>query len=277
MDQGLATGKPEGARRWYVTGQRQTMVVILPPGEVWTGEGEKRRRQLIDYRFAVAAHEVTVEQFRRFREQFQPDRNNAPTDDCPVQKVSWLEAAAYCNWLSRKEGIPEDQWCYVSEDKGKPAAALRPAPDYRARTGYRLPDEAEWEFACRAGAVTRLCCGEADDALAGRYAWCFVNSFADSSRHTHPVGSLKPNDLGLFDVHGNVSEWCQDAAPARLKDGVLVWKEGGGEGADEVLHRVLRGGSFVDVPALLNAGTRSLFPPGYVSVAVGFRPARTLR
>ena len=84
---------------------------------------------------------------------------------------------------------------------------MRPAPDFLNRTGYRLPTEAEWEYACRAGAVTSRCYGETEELLPN-YAWYSENSKGRS----RPVGSLKPNDFGLFDMHGNGWQWCNNIA-----------------------------------------------------------------
>src|SRR5262249_22205987 len=150
--------------------------------------------------------EVTVAEFLRFRKEhhyYKP--SSAPTPDCPVNEVTWYDAAAYCNWLSEKEGIEEDQWCYLPNEKKKYAEGMKLAPDYLKRTGYRLPTEAEWEYACRAGSETDWSHGEAEDLLS-KYAWYASNA----QNKTHPTGSLRPNDLGLFDLHGDVWEWCQD-------------------------------------------------------------------
>jgi formylglycine-generating enzyme required for sulfatase activity len=119
--------------------------------------------------------------------------------------VTWHDAAAYCNWLSKEEGIPEDQWCYQRNAKGE----YERAANHLQRTGYRLATEAEWEYACRAGADTGFSFGEPDDLL-DRYAWFVKNSGSKS----HPAGMLKPNDLGLFDMHGNAWEWCDDNVDA---------------------------------------------------------------
>ena len=128
------------------------------------------------------------------------------TDDSPQTGVTWYVAAEYCNWLSEKDGIPPDQHCYEKNEQGGIDEGMRTKDKYRPhlRTGYRLPSEAEWEFACRAGTITRFSFGESD-ALLADYAWCNVNS----ENHAWPVAGLKPNDLGLFDMHGNVWQWCE--------------------------------------------------------------------
>src|SRR5262249_39616630 len=100
IDQGLATGKVEGTRQWYVNRQGQTLVLV-PPGKCDTDEGSGRRVKVrVERRFALAAREVTVAEFRRFHRYPQRSREDAPTEDCPVNNVSWYDAAAYCNWLS---------------------------------------------------------------------------------------------------------------------------------------------------------------------------------
>jgi hypothetical protein len=168
IDRGLATGKPEGGRHWYVNGQMQTMVIV-PPGEFDMGEGSERRRVRIDRSFALAAREVTVAEFRRFRKDHEYFKEFAPTEDCPVNGVKWYDAAAYCNWLSEQEGISRDHWCYLPNQKGEYADGMKVGADWGKRSGYRLPAEGEWEYACRAGSVTGWSMGDADDVLS-RYA-----------------------------------------------------------------------------------------------------------
>jgi formylglycine-generating enzyme required for sulfatase activity len=262
IDRGLRARLPAEGRHWYVNGQGQTMV-LLPLGEFRKGEGEKQERRRIDHGFALATREVTVAEFLHFRAKHDYDKPAAPTVDCPVNKVSWYEAAEYCNWLSKEEGVPKEQWCYLPNDKGEYAEGMKVPADYLRRTGYRLPTEDEWEYACRAGSATTWSMGGAEDLLV-RYGWHTANSLG----HSHPAGSLRPNDWGLFDMHGNVWEWCHDNAEDNK---VLKDKE-------EVISKVKRwacGGSFAD--DRLNACSSSRISGLRGDVRIGFRPARTVR
>ena len=155
--------------------------------------------------FAVATHEVTFEQFQSFckatGERYTPPSSYAPDENGPAIQVSWLAAARYCRWLSDQDkDLPDDQKCFPPLAEIK--EGMRLPADYLTRTGYRLPTEAEWEYACRARTVTARPYGSAEEMLS-HYAWHIRNS----EDRVHPVGQLKPNDFGMFDMLGNAWEW----------------------------------------------------------------------
>jgi formylglycine-generating enzyme required for sulfatase activity len=289
IDRALATGKPEGGRRWYVNGQEQTMVLIDAHGPFLMGsprteaerfggpEGreERQHRRRIGRTFALAAREVTVAQFRRFRPEHPYQKTYSPTDDHPINQVSWYQAAEYCNWLSKEEGIPPAEWCYEAHPRDGFAEGMRARPDFLGRKGYRLPTEAEWEYACRAGAVTARPHGETGDLL-GAYAWYSGNS---RDRETLPCGSLEPNGLGLFDMLGNAAEWCHDPAFFYQSNMWMDYTEDlkGSEYIKDRIMRVLRGGSFAFRARNVRCASRDFIGPAIRDYALGFRPARTCR
>jgi formylglycine-generating enzyme required for sulfatase activity len=270
IDRELATGQVEGQRQWYVNRQRQTLVLV-PPGEFETTAGAVQGKPLkvrVERRFALAAREVTVAEFLLFRKDHNYNREYAPTDDCPVTSVSWYDAAAYCNWLSKEEGIAEEQWCYVPNGRGDYAEGMTVKANALALTGYRMPAEAEWELACRAGSVTTWSMGEAADLLP-KYAWYMDNS----PRKSRPVGRLRPNDLGLFDLHGNVSEWCQD----RYHEFTDMRDRNIDDKVDYGSERSLRGGAFHEFYLDVRSAVRGGNAPALRDFFNGFRPARTFR
>jgi serine/threonine protein kinase/formylglycine-generating enzyme required for sulfatase activity len=278
------TAKPH----WYVNGQGQTMVIVPSPVVFLMGspttqadrnENELLHRRQIDRRFALAAKPVTVELFRRFCPGFsQSEMRRYPDSTCSIGGVTWYEAAEYCNWLSEKEGLPEKEWCYEANQAGKFAEGMKPAPGYLKRLGYRLPTEAEWECACRAGTVTSRYYGETEELL-HHYGWHAGNA----AQRTWPVGSKKPNDWGLFDMHGNVWNWCQNSYQSyALGRGETILEDN--EDTQNIINqasRVLRGGSFVSNPRYLRSARRYASAPADEALGPGtdngFRPARTFR
>ncbi len=275
----LAPGQP----RWYINGQGQTMVVIPGPVEFQMGspntevgrvggpndKTEQRHQERIDRSFAIASKEVTVGQFLRFRKERAYNKDYSPSDDHPINKMTWYEAAAYCNWLSGQEKIPEAEWCYEPNEQKQYGPGMKMAKDYLTRTGYRLPSESEWEYACRSGSLTSRYYGEGEDLL-GQYAW-YGKTTEDKML---PVGSLKPNDLGLFDMLGNAMEWVNDRA-FFYKPGLD--REDTNAQITNDLNRVLRGGSYLDQASTVRSALRSQLAPSNTFLIFGFRPARTFR
>ena len=248
--------KEKAPPQWYVNSQGQTMVVFAGPVEFVMGSpltekerrsDERQHKQRIGRTFALAATPVTKEQFLRFQPSFSHSEFGCyPSPTCPIGGVRWYEAAAYCNWLSRHEGIPEDQWCYEIPDEPGGIMTwsftnMKLKANYLSLSGYRLPTEAEWEYACRAGVATSRSYGETAELLT-HYGWYFGNS----PEQTQAVGTKKPNAGGLFDMHGNVWNWCQERykAYAAAKQGERI------DDIEDIFsinineRRVLRGGSF---------------------------------
>jgi formylglycine-generating enzyme required for sulfatase activity len=184
--------------------------------------------------------------------------------------VDWYRAAAYCNWLSDHDGIAKDQWCYET-DQGCTVTKVK--ENHLSLMGYRLPTEAEWEYACRAGAVTSRYYGETEELLA-KYAWYVRNS----EDRMWPVGSKKPNDLGLFDMHGHVFAWCQERYSnyAIPKDDKAIDDKEEDLSIAPLLRRILRGGSVDHRASTLRCAERSWIVPSLLFSYQGLRPVRTI-
>jgi formylglycine-generating enzyme required for sulfatase activity len=193
-----------------------------------------------------------------------------------VPNVSWYLAAEYCNWLSRQEGLPEGEWCYEPNQQGQYADGMKLADDYLQRTGYRLPTEAEWESACRAGAVTRRYYGDPEELLRN-YAWFLGNA----ENRSHPVAQLKPNDWGLFDMIGNVHTWCLNLqSDVVVEDGKLMEDQEQGLVIHDNDRRIMRGAAYNANAVFHRSVARIQSPPKNprgMPVDVGFRLARTIR
>jgi formylglycine-generating enzyme required for sulfatase activity/serine/threonine protein kinase len=277
----------------FEMGSSQADLQRMPPDATWffadfiPGRRKAetpRRRVKITKPFHVSAHEVTIGQFREFvagtgykttaerdgrgygwdnADWVRSDKFNwrnpgfDQRDNHPVCNVSWEDAVAFCHWLSKREGAI-----------------------------FRLPTEAEWEYACRAGTDTRFSTGDDSDSLRG-----FANLADASLRRKHrsidwavawddgfaetaPVGSFQPNAFGLYDMHGNAWEWCQDVYARDGYDESAVvdpWRlAGGGGGA-----HVFRGGGFDNWAGFLRSADRySSHSPKIRTEWAGFRVVR---
>jgi formylglycine-generating enzyme required for sulfatase activity len=261
---GQAGNPPPGAEP--LTTKSGVEMVQIPAGffEMGSRQGRDDERPVhkvwIDS-FLMDRHEVTQAEYeelgRREDEPFaNPSHFKGP--DLPVEQVTWPQAARFCNARSRLEGLVP---CY-NEDNGE--------CNFQAN-GYRLPTEAEWEYACRAGTSTDYSFGD-DAGKLGDYAW-----YADNAgKKTHPVGQKKPNPWGLYDMHGNVAEWCQDAY-----DKTFYQKspEKNPHGPTDGKEYVLRGGSWKSTADALRSGYRLGDSPGFSDAclardAIGFRCVR---
>jgi len=286
-------------------------MVLVPAGEFMMGSGESpvelaalynrvcgldlkpdafkdeypSHRVRIARPFYLGTYEVTVGQFRRFVAEtgYKTDAERGTesrggsgvnaqtgkidrsadftwratgflqTDDHPVVNVSWNDAVAFCQWLTRKEGKT-----------------------------HRLPTEAEWEYACRAGTRTRYAGGDEPEGLAqvGNVAdasakirfpdWATIAA-SDSYVFTAPVGRFRPNPFGLYDMQGNVWEWCADWYGAEY---YAASAAGDPKGPDAGEYRVIRGGSWNSGPHNVRSANRGMNRPPSRSAYLGFRVAR---
>lgn len=187
---------------------------------------------------------------------------NAPgyavTDDSPVTQVTWNDAIRYCNWLSKQERLPT-----AYDQDSKENWILNPTA-----AGYRLPTEAEWEYACRAGTTTQYSFGD-DPAQLKKYAWYDQNA---DHIGAGAVGSKLPNPFGLYDMHGNAWEYCQDGFDANwYKQSPLKDPVGPAAGG----RRMVRGGAWHYFDLHCRSSYRNNYSPIGRTANTGFRVVRT--
>jgi formylglycine-generating enzyme required for sulfatase activity len=226
-----------------------------PPDEAGRNGDETEHDVQITYPFYVGTNEVTQEQYEKITgknpSKFKEGAGGGPTH--PVDSVTWLDARAYCKELTERE-----------RDKGWGAP-------------YRLPREAEWEYACRAGAreYSPFCCGLTLPATLANYDGNHPYGGVGKGVYrekTTPAGKFDPNAWGLYDMHGNLMEWCEDwydpeyynTSPARDPRG----PERAPAGSD---RRVLRGGSWYSPAAICRSAQRESYLPTLSRPTIGFR------
>jgi formylglycine-generating enzyme required for sulfatase activity len=247
-----------------------------PPGELGHSLSEGPQHEVVITRpFYMKTTEVTQKEWMSLMGN-NPSHYPDCGLDCPVEVVSWWDAVTYGNAISRALGLPE---CYeLSSCVGTPGQ-----PGYSCLDvvftgldcpGYRLPTEAEWEYAYRAGrttafyngGITAIECDPIDISLYDIGWYC-----SNSMDRTHPAGLKIANAWGLYDMAGNVGEWTWDRS----------WRDYSTEtvtdplGPDDGTYRVVRGGNYVDGAVFCRAASRYNGPPGGRSSGSGFRLVRS--
>ena len=220
--------------------------VLIPAGTFMMGSntGAYREKPVhtvnISKPFYIAAYEITMAQWTAAMGT-KPWAGEVGAEDNPEHAVSWVSWNDCQRFIARLNAFG------------------------RAR-GCRLPTEAEWEYCCRAGASTEYCFGD-DEGRLGQYAWYEDNADEVDEEYAHPVGRKKPNAWGLYDMHGNVLEWCQDWY-GEYPAGSVTDPTGPAKGSS----RVLRGGSWVDRAHNCRVAYRDCCGPGRSAAYIGFRP-----
>ena len=266
---------PRKERDWSINSLGRASLRVRGPVEFQMGspvserrrmDNERQHRRRIDRHFEICAYKVTTAEYRMFNPAYIPDQDVAPADDCPAIAITWLDAARFCRWLSEREGVPENQMCYPSVDQIHPGMTF--PSDLLTRTGFRLPTEAEWEYVCRSGASERYFFGENDRYLS-EFGWWIGNS----GERTWPIGQLRPNPFGVFDILGNVQEWCQDAIDDYPQDSSVLAET---RSLTDENSRIVRGAHYRAPGRSFRSANRGAFSPDTQLSIIGFRLARSI-
>ena len=226
-------------------------IVQLPAGEFTMGDDEGEDDEKPAHRVRISAFYMDVSEITQASYAalmgVNPSKHESPQQ--PVEQLGWYAAIRYCNMRSLKEGLTP---CYNLDTM---------ACDFSAN-GYRLPTEAEWEYACRARTQTAYSFGDNPRKLAAA-AWFEENSGGAPK----PVGHKLPNAWGLYDMHGNVWEWCND-----VYSETYYAQSGNMDPCNDTTgeERVLRGGGFESPNDRCRSSTRFSEPPGLADVCFGY-------
>lgn len=211
-----------------------------------------------DEPFEICSTEVTMEQFLAYRPSHNYAEEKAPSQQCPAMLVSWEDAVKYCLWLTSGVGLAEEDQCY---EKDESTGRYSLHSDFLSRRGFRLPTPYEWRLACLGDVATQHFFGHRHD-LNLRYSLNYSNS-TPPDRPVIPVGSLRPGLFGLFDMTGNVSEWCS-------------MRSGGGSGRRQS-QRPIRGGSVASsADSLVRLTQQGKVAEDTQYHSIGFRLARSI-
>ncbi|MEL6111117.1 MAG: SUMF1/EgtB/PvdO family nonheme iron enzyme, partial [Planctomycetota bacterium] len=249
---------------------------------------QQKHLSRIEREFAISATEATVRQFEKFLSEtdhyYESGRALGVSEDAPQTLVKWYSAAAFCNWLSEREGIPKSQWCFAPDQAGVFGVGARTQLDVLDRTGYRMPTELEWQYACMADTATNWSFGN-DIEATSQFAWHAANS----EGRFHAVARLLPNEFGLFDMHGNVREFCLNLVEtnrgalvsSRLaSDRTYVFPTTATLSASDpsrLASVALRGGTSLNSPEYLRTASWMPLSVNSAGMSTGFRVARTLK
>ncbi|MFM2096507.1 MAG: Serine/threonine-protein kinase pkn1, partial [Planctomycetota bacterium] len=270
--------------------------VLIPPGKFQMGSPTTEPGRAADENihdvtltkaFLLGANEVTQHEYETVMatnpswfSQSSVGKSrlgNEPSDDLPVERVSWFDALAFCNRLSDLDGLPP---FYSLTQIALTDGSIRSAQvTVLGGPGYRLPTEAEWEYACRAGTQTPFHFGVSNTGREANVKPTLVSGgygaaspkFAEISR-TVRVGSYPSNEWQVNDMHGNAAEWCWDRYD---KDYYPELPQTDPQGAEQGPHRVVRGGSWMVHEMQCRSASRFYMTPDERKDYVGFRVART--